>query len=302
MKILVTGSSGFIGYHLANRLSLLGHDVTGADKVERKNLPFKSLFMNLADWDRVKDLGSYEIIFHFAGHSAGDLSIQNYKEDIDSNLLSTANIIKLAKEAGTKQIIYASSMAVYGDQKVYPVNEEAIPNPHVYYGANKLASEYYLRIASSEKLSTTSLRLFNVYGPGQDVDNLNQGLVSIFIGEILKNNKFVMRGSPDRYRDFIYVDDVVDACLLCMNNPDINREIINICSGKKHTLGELLELIIAKLNKRIPVSYIDPSSFDLNWMHGDLSKAQKLLNFIPKIDLNLGLDLMIDWLKENNRI
>jgi len=189
MKILVTGTSGFIGGKLAEELSKKGHTVLGTDiNSPITETSYKTLIIDLADWNQVKTLPkNFDIIYHIAGHSAGDLSTKNYEEDLRSNTLSTANIIKLAQNSKTKQIIYASSMAVYGKQKIFPIAEDRTPNPLVYYGANKLASEYYLKIASSKKLHTTSLRLFNIYGPGQDVKNLKQGLVSIFVGELIKN-------------------------------------------------------------------------------------------------------------------
>ena len=296
MKILVTGSAGFIGSHLAFALESKGYDVTGIDIREAlKDRKYPQLQKDLAEWNQVKNLGKYEVIYHIAGHSAGDLSIKNYEQDLRDNVLTTANIIRLAQLTGTKQIIYASSMAVYGDQPKYPVVETMLPRPNVYYGANKLASEYYLKIANTKELQTCSLRLFNIYGPGQDIDNLNQGMVSIFVGELIKNKKLEMRGSPDRYRDFLFIDDTVEGFLLCLNNEKIAGEVINLSSGVQNTLGELVELIRNKLPFETTLTYGKPSSFDLNRMHGDISKARKLLGFNPKTNLSEGLDIMLKW-------
>lgn len=295
-KILVTGSAGFIGSHLASVLDSSGYEVTGVDiRAPLKDRDYEQLQQDLADWSQVETLGKYDVIYHIAGHSAGDLSIKNYEQDLKDNVLSTAHIIKLAQLTGTKQIIYASSMAVYGDQPKYPVVETMLPRPNVYYGANKLASEYYLKIANTKELQTCSLRLFNIYGPGQDIDNFNQGMVSIFVGELIKNKKLEMRGSPDRYRDFLYIDDTVEGLILCLENEKIAGEVINLSSGIQNTLGELVELIRTKLPFETTLTYGKPSSFDLNRMHGDISKARKLLGFNPKTTLSEGLDIMLEW-------
>ena len=295
-RLLVTGTAGFIGSHLASTLNTRGYDVTGVDiKEALKDRRYPQLQKDLAEWNEVKDLGVYDVIYHIAGHSAGDLSIKNYEQDLRDNVLSTANIIKLAQLTGTKQIIYASSMAVYGDQPKYPVIETMLPRPNVYYGANKLASEYYLKIANTKELQTCSLRLFNIYGPGQDIENFNQGMVSIFVGELIKNKKLELRGSPDRYRDFLYIDDTVEGLILCLGNEKIGGEVINLSSGIQSTLGELVDLIRKKLPFKTTLTYGKPSSFDLNRMHGDISKARKLLGFSPKTNLSEGLDIMLKW-------
>jgi UDP-glucose 4-epimerase len=297
MNILVTGTSGFVGSKLATELNRQGHTVLGADiKTPPIEPPYKSLIIDLADWNHIKTLDEdFDVIYHIAGHSAGDLSTRNYEEDLRSNTLSTANIIKLAQNSKTKQIIYASSMAVYGEQKKFPIAEDRTPNPLVYYGANKLASEYYLKIASSKKLHTTSLRLFNIYGPGQDVKNLKQGLVSIFVGELIKNKHLEMRGSPKRFRDFLYIDDTVKGLISCLGNKRINGEVINLASGKANTLGELTEIIRKNLPFKTSVSYSEPSSFDLYGMHGDITKAKRLLGFKAKVSLEEGIKEMIGW-------
>ena len=301
MKILVTGTAGFIGLQLAKALSDAGHEVLGVDKRENTSSQWlETRVADLANWDQVKDLGKFDAIYHMAGHSAGDLSIEFYEEDIKDNLLSTAHIIKLAKETGASQIIHASSMAVYGDQPKYPVSEGAEPMPRVYYGANKLAAEYYLKISNDESLDTTSIRLFNIYGPGQDVNNLTQGMVSIFVGELIINKHFEMRGSPDRYRDFLYIDDTVEGLVQCLGNKKIKGEVINMGSGVTHTLGQLLDKIRERLPFETTVSYTNPTSFDLNRMHADISKARELLGFNPKFTLDAGLDRMIEWVLSGN--
>ncbi len=300
MKILVTGTSGFIGNKLASKLKDKNYTVIGVDiKRNKTNPSYKSIKIDLADWNQVKTLdNNFDIIYHIAGHSAGDLSTKNYAEDLRSNTLSTANIIKLAQNSKTNQIIYASSMAVYGEQEKFPMAEDRTPNPLVYYGANKLASEYYLKIASSKELHTTSIRLFNIYGPGQDVQNLKQGLVSIFIGELIKNKHLDMRGSPKRFRDFLYIDDTIKGLILCLGNKKINGEVINLASGKAHTLGELTEIIRKNLPFETTISYSKPSSFDLYGMHGDIRKAKRLLGFKPLVSLEKGIPSTLKYINE----
>ena len=133
-------------------------------------------------------------------------------------------------------------MSVYGDNPT-PFNETMTPNPLSFYGVGKLASEHYLRLYSKFGINTTSVRLFNVYGPGQDLEDFKQGMVSIFLGQALKGENVTVKGSENRFRDFIYIDDVVDNFvkigLITKNIP----LIINFCSGRKTTIGQLLKLI-----------------------------------------------------------
>jgi len=132
----------------------------------------------------------------------GDLS--------ESSTYETLRMVDYATRASASKLVYASSMSVYGDVPDSAIAEDQVPRPLSCYGVGKLAAEQYLKIFA-KKMPSLSFRMFNVYGPGQDMTNLRQGMISIYVSQALASNHIVVKGSFDRFRDFVYIDDVVDA-------------------------------------------------------------------------------------------
>src|SRR5207302_2649077 len=161
---------------------------------------------------------------------------------------STLTLSRWCLKWGIPRFLYASSMAVYGDVRGLPASEDAPLCPLSYYGVSKLASEHVLRLAQREGLATTAFRMFSVYGPGQNLENLRQGMVSIFLAYLIRQAPIPVKGSLDRFRDFVYIDDVVDAWLRALDRQPASNDspgTYNLGTGRPTTVRRLLDLLIA---------------------------------------------------------
>ena len=185
-NFIVTGAAGFIGSALAAELIQNGHTVVTIDNLStgyETNIPDGVEFIlgDCGDNETIKKIPkrNYDAIFHIAGQSSGEISFDNPVYDISTNTVSTLLLLDYARQHGCDRFIYAGTMSVYGMQPEKPVNEDSHCSPSSFYGVGKLASEHYLKIYQPFGIDTTSLRLFNVYGPGQNLENLRQGYFSL---------------------------------------------------------------------------------------------------------------------------
>ena len=245
-------------------------------------------------------LGEYDAILHIAGQSSGEISFDNPVYDLRTNAESTLHLLKFALAVGCQRFIYASSMSVYGVKPDRPVAETEQLVPTSFYGVGKLASENYLRLYQKYGIQPTSLRLFNVYGPGQNLVNLRQGMVSIYLAQMVKNVSILVKGSETRFRDHVYIDDVVDSFLACLKSPKSIGKNINVGAGVRTTVRELIDLLISIYGKPVPVEISATGTpGDLHGIYADISLARQVLEFNPKYSLKEGLIKMIDWTEEN---
>ena len=304
-KYLVTGGAGFIGSAVAEKLLFQGNEVVIIDNLSTgylQNIPVGAKFIegNCEDELVVKKLNNqtFDAIFHIAGQSSGEVSYDNPVLDMQSNVQSTLVLLKYALETGCKTFIYASSMSVYGDAKKLPVSETDETTPKSFYAVGKLASEHYLRIYQSFGIKTITLRLFNVYGVGQNMKNLRQGMASIYLAQALNTNKIIVKGSPDRFRDFVYISDVVNA-FLYSENEQISSGIYNVCFGKKTHVGEILKFITDQLNSKTEVTIIEGTPGDQFGIFGNSDLFEKTFGFKNEISFQQGMIEMINWAKLN---
>lgn len=298
---LVTGGAGFIGSAVARQLLMDGSKVCIIDNLStgyRDNVPEGATFIegNCEDELVIKKLNAryFDAIFHIAGQSSGEVSYDNPVLDMQANVQSTLVLLKYAVETGCKTFIYASSMSVYGDATKLPVSESDPTVPKSFYAVGKLASEHYLRIYQSFGIKTVALRLFNVYGVGQNMQNLRQGMASIYLAQALQQNKIVVKGSTDRFRDFVYISDVVRA-FIESQNPRIPSGIYNVCYGNKTHVRDILNLITERLNSGTTVEIIDATPGDQFGIYGDYEKFEKTFGFKNEISFQNGMIEMIDW-------
>lgn len=301
---LVTGAAGFIGSAIAKRLLSQNHHVVTIDNLStgyRQAIPEGTEFYHGDCQDEkmysLIPLRQYDAIFHIAGQSSGEVSFDDPVYDLRTNTESTLHLLKFALKVNCSRFIYASSMSVYGDYSHGPIEESAQTSPKSFYAIGKLASEHYLRLYQQYGMNTTSLRFFNVYGPGQNLNNLRQGMVSIYLAQLLTNDIINVHGSPDRFRDFIYIDDVVDACMLCLSKQDSWGKNINIATGIKTTVAELISQLIHLSSKNVSVVYEGKTLGDIYGVYADMNLAKNCLGFIPKYTLEVGLEKMIRWAK-----
>lgn len=309
--VLITGGAGFIGSHLAEECLKRGYEVTVVDNLVtgyRSNVPGDANFieMDISDRREYTKISSYsfDAVFHLAAQSSGEISNDEPTLDLTVNTLGTLLLLDMCRKKGVRNFIYASSMAVYGDVDRNPVRETESCQPISFYGISKLASEHYVQHYFKEGfLDTTCFRMFSVYGPGQNLYNMKQGMVSIFLAYLLNNQEIWVKGSGDRFRDFIYIDDVVDAWLLSLNSPSTYGKIYNLGSGSKTTVKELVKQEIYYFGydeKRYPVRFEGHTPSDQFGLYADISRFNNDTGWKPKHSLSEGLQKMIQWAKSDN--
>ena len=304
MKYLVTGCAGFIGSCVAKRLLENGNEVVGIDNLTTgfiENVPSGVDFyqFGVEKKDIISILKRYEFdaIFHIAGQSGGELSYADPVYDLQANAQSTLNLLKYASETNKPKIIYASTVSVYGEpNNPILIDEETRLLPKSFYGVGKIASENYLRIYSEQfGLDTSALRLFNTYGPGQNLENLKQGIASIYLAQALKNKHIHIRGDKDRFRDLIYIDDVVDAFIAMLDDDFKGFNYFNVCTGKKTIVKDLVNEIIKNLPFEVTYHYEGSTPGDVFGYTGNPAKLINTGKWKPKVELKDGIKRMVEW-------
>ncbi len=299
---LVTGAAGFIGGAVAKRLVHQGHEVVTIDNFStgfREAVPegVHCIEGGCQDADSIRQLDkwSFDAVFHIAGQSSGEISFDNPVYDLQTNTQSTLLLLKHAVATGCRKFLYASTMSVYGDQPDKPVGEDAVALPKSFYGVGKIASEHYLRMYHEHYgIDCAALRLFNVYGPGQNMQNLRQGMVSIYLAQAINNRHILVKGSPDRFRDFVYIDDVVDAFLSFLP-VSAGYKFYNVATGVKTTVGMLLEEIRKAVPFQTTLEFASGTPGDQFGITGDISAIALATGWQPKTHLDRGLHTMIQW-------
>ena len=242
---------------------------------------------------------SFDLIIHLAGQSSGEVSFEDPVYDLKTNTQSTIMLLDFALKTGCKEFIYASSMSVYGDHKNPLVNEKSTAIPKSFYAIGKLSSENYMRIYSNYGIKTTALRFFNVFGEGQNLDNLKQGMASIFIAQAITKKHILIKGSKDRFRDFVYIDDVVESVLLSIGREKGKLfEVYNVCNQEKITVEKIIETIKGHLQFNVTTEYGQGTPGDQKGIIGDYSKIQEHLNWKGKARFDEGMKSMIFWAKD----
>ena len=303
---LVTGAAGFIGSALAQKILEMGHSVVTVDNLSTGNKSNIPKDVELIEGDcqsalTINKLRGYkfEAIFHIAGQSSGEISFENPIYDLQTNTQSTLLLLKLCEEVGCSDFIYASSMSVYGDHDKLPVSENDSCKPKSFYAVGKLASENYLKIYANKNLKTTALRFFNAYGPGQNLTNMKQGMVSIFLSMALKSNEINIKGDANRFRDFIYIDDLINGIWSSLNRKGFNFEAINLSSGTKTTVKEVVKCIDNNISSDILINYSKGTPGDQFGIYGSTEYAFELLGWKSETNFIDGMKEMVHWAKEH---
>lgn len=306
-NILVTGGAGFIGSCLASRLIDEGCNVVVIDNLStgfESNIPQQAEFLKLdiSKEDFINKLPriKFDYIFHLAAQSSGEISFEDPAYDVKTNVMGTLLLLNWAMERRVKKFIYTSSMSIYGDDQDLPVKETAPPRPLSFYGVGKLASEKYIDIFIKKGLPIAALRLFNVYGPGQNMENLKQGMVSIYMAYIIKDEPILVKGSRDRFRDFIYIDDVVDAFVRTAFSEKATNKTFNVGTGKQTFVWQLLDEITKAFGYKsgdYPIQFEGNTPGDQIGIYADISEIKRCLSWEPKVRLSDGIIRMVEWIK-----
>ena len=300
---LVTGAAGFIGSCVARELIAQGHEVVTIDNLstgKRSVVPEGCAFIegDCGNPDTIAKLEGrkFEAILHIAGQSSGEVSFENPVYDLQTNTQSTLLLLQHARRTGCSKFVYASSMSVYGDHPENPFCSETTPAvPKSFYAVGKLASENYMRIFSSSfGINCTALRFFNVYGIGQNLDNLKQGMASIFLAMAIANRHIVVKGAKDRFRDFVNVKDVVRAVLLAAERGE-GFGVYNVSTGIGTTVESVIGAIKENLHFSVDEEYIAGTPGDQHGISGDFSKIKEAFGWEPSIDFKSGMGEMVAW-------
>lgn len=302
-NVLLTGVAGFVGSRLAISLLKKGYAVTGIDNLKTgyiANIPRDVVFINgdcaeLATYENAQlNEVDFDFIVHVAGQSSGEVSFDDPCLDLSDNCLSTLRLLEFARRNSCKKFIYASTMSVYGNVGSDLIDESHSTQPLSMYAVGKLASENYLRLFERYGIDSVSLRLFNIYGPGQNMSNLRQGMASIYIAQAIELGKIEVKGRPDRFRDFVFIDDVVRVIGKCMEQNFAGSEVYNVCTGVKTKVADLVDLIKRTLgDESLPVSYVEGTPGDQFGIVGDNSKIVSYLGDIEFTDLDMGISKFI---------
>jgi len=300
MRFLVTGGAGFIGAALANRLVSEGHEVRVIDNLkagEPERLDARVLFTrgDVADipklWTLLPDV---ECVYHLAARVSVPESGKYPRDYNHDNVGGTVSVLEAIRDAGVQRVVLTSSGAVYGEQPEQPLRETMLPNPDTPYAVSKFAAETYVRtIGRLWHIETVSLRIFNAYGPGQQLPAAHPPVVPHFLRAALTGASLVVFGDGTQTRDFVYLDDVIDALCTVATAPNIDQQVINIGSGKETSIRQLVAEVEKITGRDLRPLYNRGSDAGLERMCADLTRARALLGFEPKVGLAEGLHLTL---------
>lgn len=303
MKVLITGGAGFIGSHIAEALLKKNYEVrildnfSTGEKENIKGIKAEVIEGSITDKKTVDEaMKGIDYLFHQAAQVSVADSVKNPSRTWDINIKGTKLVLNAAVKNKVKKVIVASSAAVYGDDPQLPKREEMKPQPISPYGNSKLMNEY---MAENEHringLNAICLRYFNVYGPRQSPKSEYAGVISKFIEKMTKGERPTIYGDGEQTRDFVYVEDVVNANILAMENEKVKSGVFNIATGKETSINELVRTINEILGKNIQPVYEPAREGDIKRSVADITKAKRKLGYEPKYTLKDGLKKTIEW-------
>ncbi len=306
-NFLVTGGAGFIGSAIvrgliakgASRVAVVDNLLTGFEKnldEVRGAVDFHNV--DIRDYDAVrKAMSGIDIVFHEAAIPSVPRSINDPLPSHDVNVNGTFNVLRAAKEAGVRRVIYAASSSAYGDTLVLPKVETMLAAPKSPYAAQKLMGEYYMSVwASCFGLETVSLRYFNVFGPRQDPGSQYSGVLSLFITAILERRTPTIFGDGGTSRDFTYVEDVVGLNLRAAQAPaSVSGKVFNAGNGGRITLNEAWSLLQKIEGVSIPAKYGPERAGDVRDSQADTTAVVRELGHDPQFSFEEGLRKTLEW-------
>jgi UDP-glucose 4-epimerase len=301
MKFLITGAAGFLGSALANQLAREGHLVRGLDDLSTGDpsalLPEVAFTRgDINDrpklWTLMQDV---QCVYHLAARVLVPESLLYPREYNQVNVGGTVTLMEAMRDVGVRRVVFISSGAIYGNQAVQPVAENATPEPRSPYAVSKLAGEYYVRtIGQLWGIETVVLRVFNAYGPGQHLPPVHAPVIPAFLRQARLNGTLVIHGDGQQSRDYVYLEDVVSGMVAAATNPAAIGQIINLGSGQETTVRELAKLAVLVSGGKPEVVYNPRTERGPDRMCADLSLAQQVLNYQPQISLLDGLQLTLE--------
>ncbi len=301
---LVTGSSGFLGGHLVARLIRDGCEVTGLDFVAPRTpraAEMRDLRVDVRDADAVRHAvldTKPEVVYHLAAQASVSVSMREPEVDIETNVLGSIHLMRAAIEAGTKRFVFISTGgALFGEPPVVPVTEEMPPAPESIYGASKLAAERYLRLlAQPAGVELSVVRPGNIYGPAQDPHG-EAGVVAIFALRMLANDAVTIFGDGTQQRDYVYVEDVVEATVRAATDTPAT---CLVGTGIGTTTQEIFDRLARFCGYERAVQYGAERPGDIQRITLDASRARAEWGWEPQVDLDTGMAATVSWFRESS--
>jgi UDP-glucose 4-epimerase len=301
MNILITGGAGFLGAALSNRFLHQGHHVrvlddlsTGDPDALSPEIHFTRGDINDRPklWTLLQDI---DCVYHLAARVSVPESILFPSDYSKVNVGGTATLMEAIRDAGTPRVILTSSGAIYGDQSSSLLSEDTAPHPLSPYAVSKLSAEWYVRtIGALSGIETLCLRIFNAYGPGQRIPPAHPPIIPNFIRQSLQNGTLVIHGDGNQTRDYVYVDDVVNALVSAATVQGVNGQVINVGSGEETSVRDLARLVTSITGGHPEEVYNPRISGGVSRMCADISLAKEKLNYVPLIPLEMGIRLTME--------
>jgi UDP-glucose 4-epimerase len=300
MRILITGGAGFLGASLANRLVQEGHTVLALDDLTagdpRRLVP--EVLLTRGDVRDVPKLWTLlqgvDCVYHLAARVRVPESIHYPSEYNEVNVGGTVALMQAMRDTGVCRVVLASSGALYGEQEHQPIHERQTPHPNSPYGVSKIAAEYYVAtLGTLYDIETVSLRIFNTYGPGQDLPPSYPPVIPQVLRQAQTGGSIVIFGDGSQTRDFVFVDDVVEALVLAALVRNANRAAINIGSGQEVSISELARQVVGATDKQASILHNPTVPAGVSRLVADVRLARELLGWVPHTSLEEGLRLTL---------
>ena len=302
MKALITGGAGFLGSALANRLAELGHRVYVLDDLsngDRSRLDEAVVFTrgDVCDVPRLWSLlAGVDLVYHLAARVSVPESILFPVEYNAINTGGTVSLLSAARDAGIRRVVFSSSGTVYGQPETLPIQEGSRPWPRNPYAISKLAAEHYVRaIGDIYRFETVILRIFNAYGPGQAAGPSHPPVIPSYLNQVQAGGSIMLHGAPagGQTRDFVYVDDVVEAMVRAGSAGGISGATLNIGSGVETRIADLVHAVERATGRSARVIESPEQSGGVARMCADIRAARETLGWHPAVSLDEGMRRML---------
>jgi UDP-glucose 4-epimerase len=308
---IVTGGAGFIGSHLTARLAADGAQVRVIDDLSTGKLnnldglrgDIQLHRVSITDLDALRPIfAGADYVFHQAALPSVPRSIDDPLTTHHVNVTGTLNVLIAARDAGVKRVVYAASSSAYGDVDGEYKVETMPPRPLSPYGVSKLAGEYYCQVFTHVYgLETVALRYFNVFGARQDETSQYAAVIPRFIAALMRGEAPIIYGDGTQSRDFTYIDNVVHGNLLALHAPDAPGRVMNLATGGRVTLLELVEKLNRLMGTAISPQHAPPRPGDILHSRACIDLAAELLDFSPLVDFETGLARTLEWFRQRER-
>jgi UDP-glucose 4-epimerase len=313
-RILVTGGAGFIGSHLVDGLLAAGHAVGVIDNEstgDRRNVDSAADFVTgdvRVDDDLRRAFDPVpDAVFHVAGQASIKLAYADPLEDLGVNVGGTIKVLELCTALGVPRLVFAGSMTAYGNPARVPTPEDECPAPVSFYGTTKYAAECYVNLTGARtdlepSLAVTCLRMFNVYGPRQSLSNPYQGVLAIFLGNLLRGEPIRIDGDGEQSRDFVFIDDVVRAWIACLDEPRSIGRVFNLGSGMPTSVNALCDAVLDQFGQTrstYAITSAEQQQGDVRSSAADITAIRETLGWAPRVALGEGLRETVAWARRS---